>query len=413
MGSDPQAGNELGRILRLADGCDPTALLLTAEEGFLLSRIDGHTPWRLLRQIAGLDEDEADLVLEGWLATGTAEVVGYAAPPKQDRGAARARDVARENRFKNVGDEAIDESLELSVEVQRRILDFEKRLELTDHEIIGVEVGADAKQIKTAYYKLSKEFHPDRYFRRKTGEYTERLDRIFKRVLDAYELLMTLEIAPPEEATADASPTRPQTPECMSKLDRLKQRMPFKMSDSVPEERQQQAQAIFQGAITSERLGRIGESLKNVKIALSFDPYNRTYKAKLRELELRHADLQVEEMLGDLTGLRDMTEERLEEAAEHLDCILAQRPLDIRITSKAAEVALERERLDEAMEYVQTAVEQEPDVASHHTTLGLVHRARKEIGHAKKAFERALELDSGDARAKKAMAAMRVGRAVA
>ena len=46
------------------------------------------------------------------------------------------------------------------------------------------------KAVKKAYFALSKEFHPDRYFKKNIAGYKDRLDTIFKKVLEAYEILM-------------------------------------------------------------------------------------------------------------------------------------------------------------------------------------------------------------------------------
>ncbi len=65
---------DLGRTPCIAAGCDPTALRLSALEGYLLSRIDGHTSWRLLREIGGLTADEVDMCVEMWLGDGVIEM---------------------------------------------------------------------------------------------------------------------------------------------------------------------------------------------------------------------------------------------------------------------------------------------------------------------------------------------------
>ena len=83
----------------------------------------------------------------------------------------------------------IDSSLELAVETQKNILEFETQLARPYHEILGVAVDADVKAIKKAYFALSKQFHPDRYFRRNLGPFAEKLERCFKKILEAYELL--------------------------------------------------------------------------------------------------------------------------------------------------------------------------------------------------------------------------------
>jgi tetratricopeptide (TPR) repeat protein len=410
MGSERSGGDDLGRILRLADGCDPTALALSAGEGYLLSRIDGHTPWRLLRVMGGIDADEADMVMEGWLATGVVEVAGHAAPPKQDRLASRARDVVREPKLPTNLDEAVRNDLDLDPEVQKRILAFEGRLGEADHAILDVKPGADAKEIKKAYFKLSKEFHPDRFFRRDIGDFKQRLDRIFKRVQDAYERLTNPPAASPT-AGPTAGPEGAAESPGNERLALLKQRMPFKMGGSaVPEERKQRAREIFGEAIHAERVGRVVEALAQVRMALTFDPHDAEIKAKRRQLSLRYADERSREMLGDRSRLGSLADEELRELTDLLDELLEARTDDAMLHEEAAEVALRRERFDDAMKLVGRALEIEPEVASHHVTLGLVHKAKGEIGHAKKAIARALELDPQDDRARKFMATIRPGR---
>ena len=195
MTSGEEAAAGMRRILCLAPDCDPTTLSLSAEEGFLLSRIDGHTPWRLLREIGGIEPDEADLCLEGWIASGYVKVAGMAPEASRPR-PARARSAANAPPKPGtattpgpIDESLIDAGLDLEVEVQRKILEFEAGLGRSYHDLLGVKPDADTKQVKRAYFKLSKEFHPDRYFRREIGGYAARLDAIFKRVLEAYEIL--------------------------------------------------------------------------------------------------------------------------------------------------------------------------------------------------------------------------------
>ena len=55
--------------------------------------------------------------------------------------------------------------------------------------VLGVAHDADDATLKRAYFKRSKEFHPDRYFNKKIGPYKEMLQEIFKQVSAAYRLL--------------------------------------------------------------------------------------------------------------------------------------------------------------------------------------------------------------------------------
>ncbi len=416
MDSDGSGGRDLDRILRLADGIDPTSLALSAAEGYLLSRIDGHTPWRVLREMGAVDPDEADLVMEGWVATGTVEVAGHAAKPKQDRLASRAREVVCVPKPVADPSEAVRSDIDLEPDVQLRILEFEARLGEADHELLGVGPGADAKEVKKAYFRLSKEFHPDRFFRRDIGDFKQRLDRIFKRVADAYEHLTNLdtdEAAAADQAAeatqSDATGTADDEPG-NERLRLLKQRMPFKMDGQVPEERREQAEEIFKAVISAERMGRITEALSQVRLALTFDPKNRKYNDKLSELKGRYAEGRADELLGDMNGLDRMAPSELQELADLLAQLLEQRGADASLHWKAAEVAIAAERLDDAAKLAGTALELEPDVARYRVTRGIIHKKLGDVGHAKKEFARALELDPNDDRAKEYMAAIRPGR---
>ncbi len=70
MHSEASAAEQTEQIPRVAPGRDPSALPLSPAEGFLLSRIDGHTSWRLLRDIAGIPAEEVDRTLERWVEDG-------------------------------------------------------------------------------------------------------------------------------------------------------------------------------------------------------------------------------------------------------------------------------------------------------------------------------------------------------
>src|SRR5499426_1590491 len=102
-----------GGVPHLVDGWESQGLRLTPSEGFLLSRIDGSTPWSALRQIAGMPAGEVDACLERWIAQGIVAV--SPAPP------------ARESH------PDLDPTLDLPLDLQRRILEVEAELDAPYH----------------------------------------------------------------------------------------------------------------------------------------------------------------------------------------------------------------------------------------------------------------------------------------
>ncbi|WP_437680382.1 J domain-containing protein [Sorangium sp. So ce131] len=84
----------------------------------------------------------------------------------------------------------LDEPVELAPDRKRRILDLYYRLEdLTYYELLGVPDQADKKQIKSAYYLLAPEFHPDTYFRKQLGSYKQKIEAVFTRITLAHDTL--------------------------------------------------------------------------------------------------------------------------------------------------------------------------------------------------------------------------------
>jgi len=82
---------------------------------------------------------------------------------------------------------ALAETNDLSDDDRRLILAMARRLGWGDAwSLLGLPQGADRRRVKRAYFKLSKEFHPDRYFGKKLGSFKPRLDTIFESLSRAY-----------------------------------------------------------------------------------------------------------------------------------------------------------------------------------------------------------------------------------
>jgi tetratricopeptide (TPR) repeat protein len=449
MQSASQAQDRATQVVALAAGHDPTRLRLSAAEGYLLSRIDGRTPWRLLREIGGIPSQAVDACLERWLAEGLIEIVGGTAKPAPGRTDPPrvAMDAASAPKPAPVAiaidTKLLDPTLDLACDVQRRILEFEQSLSRPYHELLGVPVGADPKVVKRAYFKLSKEFHPDRYFRKQIGPYNRRLERIFKKVLEAHEILSDPELCQvenqpdasipeavdpvvtatatthggqpaPAQAVGAPAPAGGNAPESeprpaskpLSKLDRLRQRMPFKIDHAAMAARRARALEIFRAAESSLEAGRLNEAEAGIRIAITFDPARAEFKEALGALRIRAAGDRATKLLA--TPSDKMSENELRDALQLIEDVLPYRPHDPELNVRAAEVCLQLGRNDDAVEYAQTLLEGAPEIASHHSLLGRIERARGDLKAAKKAYEEALELDPDDLDARRAIASMRI-----
>ena len=411
MDSNSGGSRQEERILRLAPDFDPRDIDLTPVEGFVLSRIDGRTSWKTLRHIGGgLAPDEVDRILErfqefGVLASG--EAARSEAKPSEGRRNDHARALPQPE-----PPPRIDPGLGIPVDAQKSILGFEARLSHPYHEILGVAANADAKDIKRAYFRLSREYHPDRYFRRNTGAFGPRLDRIFKKIAEAYELLSdpntraeierSLASLPPQ-AAAEASgeyrnasqgqserigpaPRGSRKPTRMENLERLRSR--FAPPKKLIAERRVKANQLFQAARVSAHQGRFLEAAAGIRLAIAFDPWNDDYKKGFADIQAQVQAARAAELFEQARQAKGAAE-----ALPLLEEALNYRPYDVAMLTEAVKICIDVRDLARAQDYATQLCELEPDSAVHHARLAGVLRRRGQRQHALAALEKARKID--------------------
>jgi curved DNA-binding protein CbpA len=382
----------------------------------LLSRIDGQTSWKLLREIGGLSPGAVDLCIEDWLLQGFIDIDGRPPRVKRRRGAIPDPPGKRQQTTSGPIDESlIDRGLDLDAGIQREILEFEQRLEVDEFALLGVKRSADSREIKRVYFALSKRFHPDRYFRKNVGHYAARLETIFKRVSEAYELLsdsvsraaIEERLAPVErvemrsENPAASTPEQPLTP-----IERLRRRMPFRIPKAVSDEKAAKGAEFFKVATQAKKMGRLSEAASNLRLAVAFDPFNRDYKRALGEVQTKVAFERIEALLKGSSWSSSSSD--ASEAQRLADEVLLYRPGDAAACDLAARVQLWLENAERADEYSLRAIDLAPEVGAFRRTLAGVHRLRGNKGHAWYELKKALELDSGDVEAREMLEALRI-----
>ncbi len=383
------------RVPQLVPGWEDKAAALSPEEGFLLSRIDGVTPWEMLASISGVDPGRADACLDAWLRDGLIRLAGEKAPARVPAGDPSP---------------SVDASLGLPVEVQERALAFESKLEGSYHALLGVKTDAEPREIKRAYFKLSRDFHPDRYFGKELGAFAPLLDRIFKKIALAYELLMdpttraelerSMAQAPPPEAEAPkapAAPTKPGQPQKFTKrewLDRMRKQ--FRLPEELLAERRFRAKQLAESAVISGKRGSWKEAASCIRLAIAFDPWNAEYKEQFGEVQIEVHRIRAEELRQEASGAFDSNS--LTKALSLYEEVLAYKPSDASAHDRAAELCLELEQLDAAQEYADRACELEPESAAYHITRGRVLKRRGRRDRAIDAFTTAQTLDPQDTR---------------
>jgi len=173
----------LDRVLLVSD--DPLVLYqrmdLGAEEGAVLARVNGV---RLARQVlegAGLAGGAAERSLFALLCIGILEYAAGSAEPADTPAPAQLR----------------QEILALYEGLGRR----------SDHDILGLAAGASAADLKAAYFRLAKRYHPDVFREPGLADLRAKVEAVFFRVNDAYRTLSAP--APRGEAARDPVADRP------------------------------------------------------------------------------------------------------------------------------------------------------------------------------------------------------------
>lgn len=415
-------------VPELAPECDVARLPLTPAEGFLLSRIDGHTPWGVLRECGALPADEVDGCLRGWLEQGVVSLAGKSGPPPVasacdadvETGASSDCDAdvdsaasSDDNADVEAGPSSdrdadvearLDPALDLPLEQQRAVLAFEQRLDRPYAEILGVPSDADARALRRAYFKLSKEFHPDRYFRKNLGPFAERLERVFCRIAEAYELLsdpsaraeMEKSMAAPAEPSApSASRTEPARP-------RLRGRTTphaFSLVARIQRERRRRARQFFEDGSAAIAAEDWTEAAQKLRLAIACDPGNAEYKAPFGEANRRANEIRAERYLKEARSRYELGE--YETAYKRYVEALHCRPYDAEANHRAAKLAWRiAHDLKAARDYAQRACEVEEENAEFRRTLAQVYAAAELHLNAQREFETLLRLAPGDEEAR-------------
>jgi curved DNA-binding protein CbpA len=411
IGGKTSAADE--QVPRLGPGVDPARLSLTPVEGYLLSRVDGRTPRNLLRAIGGIPPDEVDRCIERWLGEGVL-VVGSKRGGAANRAGSAAGEAARPAGVTPPVAE-IDASLDIPVEFQQRILELASRLDAPYHEVLGVPADADRKVLRHAYFQLSKELHPDRYFRRNLGPFAKRLERVFAKVVEAYELLSdptaraeierSLAAATPADARPAAAAAAPAesaaaSPSAGSPPSRPARRPHvFSFPSRVLKERRARAKRYFEAGMGAYHAGRFVEAAGAVRLAIAFDPWSAIYKEQFADVQRKAHEERAKQLVKEAESALELRE--FANALRAFEEALHYRPHDPELLRRSARLAwMSGGDLHQAKEWALAAVEMEPRDGGSHRLLGQIYKAAGLEANARRELEAALQLDPNDEEAR-------------
>lgn len=177
------------RIPCLLPDVDVMSLPLSTVEAFVLSRVDGKASVEDISVMSGVEIKRLLPILERLTELGAVEL------PWDERAQARraqasAKPSAKPEAPRYSAAELEEAGVEITYAVRRRILDGYHDLEGKDHyALLGVPPTADRAEIRTAYFELARVFHPDSQFGKELGGFKLKMEIVFRRLAEAYEVL--------------------------------------------------------------------------------------------------------------------------------------------------------------------------------------------------------------------------------
>lgn len=196
-----QWGIEGEWVPRLASELDFTRLTsLGAKAGFLLSRIDGTTTISQLCSISGMPHEEALGMIAQMLEQGVLrceeatppKAPASNLPPVQESAAYSTERAPSGSHVKAAASPPPVKPRNITVDIRQQAeieAEYERVQKGSYFEVLKTHRSATRREIKAAYYALCKVFHPDVLYGEELGALKAKIEGIYHRYTEAYQLL--------------------------------------------------------------------------------------------------------------------------------------------------------------------------------------------------------------------------------
>jgi curved DNA-binding protein CbpA len=299
------------------------------------------------------------------------------------------------------------EDVDLDLERKKEILYAEARLATATYwEILGLPWNAPSAAAKAAYLDKVKLFHPDRYPGKRLGSFRGRLERVFRKITEARDHLSdetrraayARTTAPPEEfARAEARKLEDERRAAERRARIARQNPHLARAGRVGE-------LVARGKAALAE-GRFAQAAADLVVAQGMAPADSELAALAVEARRRAAAAKGTELFRK--GLEAEAVGRTTAAFEAFRDAFQADPANVRAATQAARVALDAGDVAAARAMVDQALKSAPRSAVAQEALGLVLEAEGNKKEAKRALERAIELDPGLERAKERLKKLR------
>ena len=166
----------------------------------------------------------------------------------------------------------MDEAFQIETQALAQILD-----ELDYFQILKIGQNASPNEIKAAYYRESRAYHPDRFSTLEAGELKDNIGRIYKRINEAYVCLRD-DVKRPKYQADISGPERQKKLRFVEASEQEMKKDKEQEIGTTP-----QGRKFFMAGLSDMAGQRFAAAERNFKMALTYEPNNPNYKAKRDE----------------------------------------------------------------------------------------------------------------------------------
>lgn len=248
---------------------------LTEADKYVLSLIDGNLTVKEILSISSLGNFQTMKTLCAFISTRMIEIKGMGV----------------------LEDKSIVEMIKeprttADLEFVEKVEDLHKKCQSMDHySILGIGKKATLDQIRRAYYKTAKEFHPDKHFYISSGTLKSKLSEVFFYITEAYKTLSDPKLREQYDQTSKVSTPKIKTNNLEKARLRFQEgKVAFKKgiySDAVELFRQAAyldssvADYLFYLSLAYEKQKKFHDAQKEIIKAIKLDPFNADYISEL------------------------------------------------------------------------------------------------------------------------------------
>ena len=166
----------------------------------------------------------------------------------------------------------MDDTFEIEAAALAQVLD-----ELDYFQILKISQSAGPGEIKLAYYRESRAYHPDRFYQLGNVELKESIGRIYKRINEAYVCLRD-DVKRTRYLGDISGPDRQRKLRFVEASEQEMKKDKEQEIGTTP-----QGRKFFMAGLADMAAQRFSAAERNFKMALTYEPNNPNYKSKRDE----------------------------------------------------------------------------------------------------------------------------------